>query len=304
MALIFRKYFWLLTGAFILAAALLVARTVNLFVEDALLPPLPGTADEPRATAAKAAEEARTELDGPRLAHLTGLTFGKPEPEVVEPPAGAGDGEGLVRSALRVRLLGTLVASDAQWSLASLQDLETQRTRSLMVGEDLLGARIVSIERERVIVSSNGRHEYIDGGAQEGAPVGTPPVPPRGSRDAAPAVASTSGIRATGEHSYEIPSAELQGALSRLDQLTTQARALPAFENGQVVGFKLAAIRQGSLYSQIGLQNGDVLRRINGLALDSPEKALEAFAKLRESRHIQLDIDRGGTPVKKTYNVM
>lgn len=302
-ALIFRRSFWVVNGVFILLAALLVASTVNLFVEDALLPPLPG-ADAPRqpgATLARAPEQASPPLDGPRLGRLTGLKFGEPEPEV-RPPDGPPGGEGLVRSALRVKLLGTLLSNDEEWSTASLQDLDSHRARSVRVGDELLGARVVSIERKRVIVSSNGRDEFIDGEGQPGMAPGLPSrLPPSGGSP--PAVSDTSGIRATGEHSYEIPSTELQGALARLDQLTTQARAMPAMENGQVVGFKLAAIRQGSLYTKIGLQNGDVLRRINGLTLDSPEKALEAFARLRESKHIQLDIDRGGAPVRKTYNV-
>ena len=302
MALIFRRYFWVVNGIFILLAALVVANTVNLFVEDALLPPLPGedALRQPRATVATAQEEGLP-LDGPRLAKLTGLTFGKPEPEV-KPPDGPMEEEGLVRSSLRAKLLGTLLANEEQWSTASLQELDGNRARSVRVGDELLGARVVSIERKRVIVANNGRNEYIDGESQPG--LGAPPRMPPSGPGAPAAVSDASGIRSTGEHSYEIPSTELQGALSRLDQLTMQARAMPAMENGQVVGFKLAAIRQGSLYTKIGLQNGDVLRRINGLTLDSPEKALEAFARLRESKHIQLDIDRGGAPVRKFYNVM
>jgi general secretion pathway protein C len=301
MALIFRKYFWVLNGVFILLAALLVANTVNLFVEDALLPPLPGGEAPPRVAVAMAQEKAGPELDGPRLAKLTGLKFSEPEPEV-KPPDGPIDGGEMARSSLRVKLLGTLMANEEQWSTASLHELDSNRARSVRVGDELLGARIVSIERKRVIVANNGRNEFIDNEAQAG--MSAPPRMPPSGPTAPVAVSDASGIRSTGEHSYEIPSTELQGALGRLDQLTTQARAMPAMENGQVVGFKLAAIKQGSLYTKIGLQNGDVLRRINGLTLDSPEKALEAFAKLRESKHIQLDIDRGGAPVRKFYNVM
>jgi general secretion pathway protein C len=297
MALIFRRYFWLVNGAFILCVALLAARTANLFVELALAPSVSGTPPS-RAPSATPSEEARVSLDGPRFAKLIGLTFGKDEPPVVE-PRGEEVATGPVRSALRVKLLGTLVASDTQWSLASIQDLETQRARSLMVGDDLMGARILSIERERIIVSANNREEFIDG---EASPtMNAAPALTRTAPTASPG--PESGIRAVGEHTYEIPNEELQNALSRLDQLSTQARALPAFENGQSVGFKLAAIRPNSLYSKIGLQNGDVLKRINGLTLDSPERVLEAFTKLREARHIELDIDRGGGPVRKVYDV-
>ncbi|MBZ4423130.1 type II secretion system protein GspC [Myxococcus sp. RHSTA-1-4] len=298
MALIIRKYFWLVTGTFILLAALLAARTVNLFVELALAAPLPG-AEPARAPLAAVAEAAPTPLDGARLATLTGLRFGKDEPAVAEPPAEVATG--LVRSALRVKLLGTLVANDAQWSFASVQDLETQRARSLMVGDELMGTRVLSIERERIIVSANGREEFIDGEASPSvnatqAPALTRTLP-------AGSAGPESGIRAVGEHAYEIPSTELHHAIENAGELLTQARAIPAFENGKPVGFKLASIRQNSLYSRIGLQNGDVLKRINGLPLDTPERALEAFATLREARHIELDITRAGGAVRKVYDV-
>ncbi|QSQ26902.1 general secretion pathway protein GspC [Pyxidicoccus parkwayensis] len=297
MALIFRKYFWLVNGAFILCVAMFGATTANLFVEQALAPPLTGM-ETSRAHASETREEARTPIDGERLAKLTGLTFGKDEPTVVEPKPDE-VATGPVRSSLRVKLLGTLVASNAQWSFASVQDLETQRAKSLMVGDELMGAKVLSIERERIIVAANNREEFIDGEASPGmsaAPTLARTVPGASS-------GAENGVRATGENSYEISDKEFTNAVANPDQLLTQARAIPAMENGQPVGFKLFSIKPNSLYSKIGLQNGDVLKRINGLSIDSVERALEAFTKLREARHIEVDIGRGGGSVRKVYDV-
>ncbi|RYZ44088.1 MAG: hypothetical protein EOO71_01045 [Myxococcaceae bacterium] len=78
---------------------------------------------------------------------------------------------------------------------------------------------------------------------------------------------------------------------------------VPAFKDGRPVGFKLFAIKDGSFYSRLGLRNGDVLQRINGLDLDSPDKALEAFTSMREARRIELQLERGGGPVRKTFDI-
>jgi general secretion pathway protein C len=110
-------------------------------------------------------------------------------------------------------------------------------------------------------------------------------------------------IRTVGEHAYEISTADFQNALMRLDELSTQARVVPAFKDGKAQGFKMFAIRPHSLYAKLGLQNGDVLKRINGQSLQTPETALTAFQSLRESQHIELDLERGGSPVRKTYDV-
>ncbi len=68
-------------------------------------------------------------------------------------------------------------------------------------------------------------------------------------------------------------------------------------------GFKLFSIQPGSLYSAIGMENGDVIQRINGYEINSPEKALELYQKLRESSHMTIELERNGQPVRKEYNI-
>ena len=51
------------------------------------------------------------------------------------------------------------------------------------------------------------------------------------------------------------------------------------------------------------IQNGDVIRRINGYDLNSPEKALEIYSKLKEASRIDIEIERNGSVMRKTYNV-
>jgi general secretion pathway protein C len=82
-----------------------------------------------------------------------------------------------------------------------------------------------------------------------------------------------------------------------------QARIVPAFKDGVSTGFKLFSIRPDSIYSKIGVQNGDVIRRINGYDLNSPEKALEVYSKLKEANRIDIELERSGSVVRKTYNI-
>ena len=100
------------------------------------------------------------------------------------------------------------------------------------------------------------------------------------------------GIRATGENDYEIPRTEIDRTLANLNDVAMQARIVPAFKDGQAQGFKLFSIRPDSIYSKIGVQNGDVIKRINGFELNSPEKALEVYTKLKEASRIEIDIER------------
>lgn len=106
-----------------------------------------------------------------------------------------------------------------------------------------------------------------------------------------------------GNDTYEISREDVERQLANLSALATQARVVPSFKDGKANGFKIFSIRPGSLYQKIGLQNGDVIRKINGYAIDSPEKALELYAKLRESSRIEVELERRGKVQTKTVNV-
>ena len=304
MELFFRKYFWTVNLVFILLVALLAARTVNLFVESALTP-LPSSEVAARLKAKPT--EALAPLDLKRLSDITGVKPPEPEPVVAEPSQNTPPVDvnaAPVKSSLRVKLLGTLVASDKLWSVASVQDMNSQRSNTYMVGDHIQGAEVLDIERLRVIVLNNSRKEYIDDQPGDGAaPVATyaPPLP-----NGPPVQAPNSmgnGIRATGENDYEVPRTEIDKTLANLNDVAMQARIVPAFKDGQAQGFKLFSIRPDSIYSKIGVQNGDVIKRINGFELNSPEKALEVYTKLKEASRIEIELERNGSSVRKNYTI-
>lgn len=297
MELFFRKYFWSVHLLFIMLAALLAARTVNSFLESSILPMPTGQA--PKAPARRPPTEALTRLDLERVAKLTGLLVPK-EPEVAEPESNVDPNAAPVKSGLRVRLLGTLASVVEKWSIASILDMSTLRAQTVAIGDTIQGAEIVAIERERVIILNNRRREFIDASPGDGA--GYAYTPPPAAKIDAVAVAG-SGIRAMGENDYEVPRPEIDRYLSNLNDVAMQARIVPAFKDGQSQGFKLFSIRPDSLYTKIGIQNGDVIRRINGYDLNSPEKALEIYTKLRDASRIDIEIERNGNNLRKTYNV-
>lgn len=86
----------------------------------------------------------------------------------------------------------------------------------------------------------------------------------------------------------------------RVPDVAAQARIIPAFERGVAIGFKLFSIRPGSAWSAAGLENGDVIERINGLDLTSPEKALVVYSTLRCARRFNVELRRGNERIDLT----
>ncbi|HCF59488.1 MAG TPA: general secretion pathway protein GspC [Myxococcales bacterium] len=311
MELLFRKYFWVVNLTFLLLAAWLLAKTVNVFVAGRLTPP-PALGQQ-RSSSHSARQAQRARLSPEALSKLTGLELPKPEPEVVEgiddkPALPDLDSQDPVKTGLRVRLTGTMVANLPEWSMANIEDLTANTTTVYMIGDTIQSAEIIAIERWRVFINNNGRKEYIDNEAGDGSS----PLPVASAAKHTAVAANTSappsstvgsGIRALSDDTFEVPKDEITKAMSNLNDIAMQARIVPAFKDGQATGFKLFSIRPNSLYSKIGIQNGDVIRRINGYEINSPDKALEVYSKLKESSRIEIELERGGSPVRKTYNV-
>ncbi len=303
MELFFRKYFWTLNLAFLALAAFLVARTANVFVAGAIAP----DADDAAMAPAKGGRAAPVRFGAAAIhieqaAKMFGVEVPKPEVEEAPAVAAAFDPSGEpVKSSLRASLIGTMVANRPEWSLATLRDDSSSDVGVYMPGDRFMTAEVDSIERLRVIVRNEGRREYI--ALDDGTPKPAPSAPPPPAVATGPSEPSTAGIEKIDDNNYNITRDLIDQQLANLSQLSTQARIVPSFKDGVANGFKLFSIRPGSLYSQIGIQNGDVIKRINGYEINSPDKALEVYSKLKESAKVEIEIERRGSPMKKSYTI-
>ena len=288
MHTLIRPTFHALTLLCAASTCLVAAHTVS-SVADVWLQPLPSF---PEDVAAKAPlrEELPTPLALASLERYLGLPDKLRQKVIPEGP-----GDDIVPTSLGLKLLGTLMTAQPSTSFASVYENPTHRTRSVWTGDELLGARVIAIERTRVLLLNGERLEAI---GPDSAPR-TGDVPP------SPAVTSTLGasIRQVGPNAYELSRREVTDSTANLHQLATQVRIVPFFKDGAAQGFKLFSIRPDSLFARLGLRNGDVLQRINGLSLESPDRAFEAYNRLRDSSRIELEVERNGQVVHQTYTV-
>jgi general secretion pathway protein C len=78
---------------------------------------------------------------------------------------------------------------------------------------------------------------------------------------------------------------------------------VPEQKDGKVLGIRLFGIRPDTLLGTLGLQNGDRLEAINGFNMGSPEKALEAYARLRTASNLNVKVSRKGAPLSIDYRI-
>ncbi|HET9595604.1 MAG TPA: type II secretion system protein GspC [Anaeromyxobacteraceae bacterium] len=325
--LFFKKYAWTANLVLIFAAAWLTARTVNTVLGAAIRPrPAIDFASIP---AQPARPPAPTQLDVDRLYHLVGSK--PPPPPAPEEQPGQPQAKGPqnchdrgatpVKSGLRAQLVAGVVSDRPRSSIASIIDLNTRETRVYGVGDALMGAQVLSVERLRddkdatgtgfkvvAIVCNDGRKEFVDfepgdGSSAARAPVMAAVAPRPGGEAPEADAAAADGVKKLENNKYEIKRTYIDNALGNLNNIATQARIVPSFKNGVANGFKLFSIQPGSLYSAIGVENGDVIQRINGYEMNSPDKALEVYQKLKDASHITIELERNGQIVRKEYNV-
>ncbi|HYS79628.1 MAG TPA: type II secretion system protein GspC [Anaeromyxobacteraceae bacterium] len=321
--LFFKKYAWTANLVLLFAAAWLCARTVNTVVA-ALIRSRPAV-DLTSATPGPARPSGPARLEPDRLYVLIGQ---KPPPLVTasegaasrpKTPQNCADlNAAPVKSGLRAQLVAGVVSDHPRSSIASILDLSARETRVYGVGDQLLGATLLSVERLRderdpmgtgfkvaAIVCNNGQKEFVDFDPGDGSAAAVAIAPPRSAGRAAEeeGPATADGVKKLADNKYEVKKKFIEDTLSDLNKIATQARIVPSFKNGVANGFKLFSIQPGSLYSAIGVENGDVIQRINGYEMNSPDKALEVYQKLRESQNIKIEIERNGQTVTKDYKV-
>jgi general secretion pathway protein C len=111
------------------------------------------------------------------------------------------------------------------------------------------------------------------------------------------------GIQRVDETNFNIDRMVVDKIIENQAELMKSARIVPESENGKVVGIRLLNIRPDTLLGKLGMVAGDQLRTINGFEMSSPEKALEAYAKLRTAPSIQIGLMRGGKVMNLDFQI-
>ena len=203
-------------------------------------------------------------------------------------------------------LLGT-IASDSRsarrailWA-EGMKDARMEREQA----EIEPGVRLARIERDHVILARGKEQEKL-----EILPVGSktrliaPPAPPVAA--AGPAAAPAAGeIRATrlGENAYSLDESTVAQLTTNINQFMTNVRLIPYFEGNRSAGYRIAAIRPGSAFEQLGFKGGDVIQQVNNVELSNPEKMYTIFQNLKDEKRVTVNILRQGQKNSITYEI-
>jgi len=321
--LLLKKYFLGVVLAFVALAAYFQAAGVTQLIGAALSTPVVGTAPpRPVVTAAPVTHERPTaeaiisrnpfdSVTGPLNAEKIALDVPVPGKSPID------NSDPLTAPACDAPTVFIVTEStDPLWSVAALQAPGDPRPRMHRVGDDVGGKKVEFIgynPRENtpaVWLSSGGtlcqamlfKVQPVLPAAPVAAAAPAPPPPPTGGPSAVPADIASKIVKIS-DTEFNIDRSVVDKILENQAELMKSARIVPETKDGKVLGIRLFGIRPETLLGTLGLQNGDRLESINGFNMGSPEKALEAYARLRTASQLDVTVNRRGSTVAIVHHI-
>lgn len=202
------------------------------------------------------------------------------------------------KSSLPIKLLYTTVMQDSVKSLASVQVRSKRTLESLREGQPIgTLAKLDKIERQRLIVKNkkSGECEYIENKGK-----GNTSKITRNSRVLSPKegkklINSTrpKEIQQIG-NKYVIKKSYRDEMLKDISKILTQAKAVQIKNPDGTLSFKMTDVVPGSLYSHFGIQNGDMIKGINGEPIRDLNKLMMLFGNIKNIDNAQFTVIRDG----------
>lgn len=312
-----KKNFWLVLLPLIAIAAFLNAKSVTQLIGVGVMPDEKQLSTPPAVakTAPQLASTSRNPSAEPILSrnpfdHVTGTLKPPPVDDTAGTASTAVDSTDPFSAPAcdGVKVLIIAASSDPDWSMAALSsggDKSQLRRR----GGEYNGKKVHFIGWDRVWFQNGSSlcqaHVFKPGEtatpAPAPAPIASTPPAKGGAGALDPALAK--GIQRLSATEFNIDRGVVDKILENQSELMRQARIVPEQENGKVVGIRMFGIRPETLLGTLGMENGDRLQTINGFDMASPEKALEAYARLRTADKLTIRLTRGTKELNIDYNI-
>ncbi len=181
-----------------------------------------------------------------------------------------------------LKLWGTVVGNGSASAYAIIEgpDARSRRSKQFLYkpGDDVQGATIKKILREKVILSAEGKNEILR--LVEPKSVGRSPKTRQ---------AYLQGRNQPIRQKRTLRMSQVQAAASDIDQLQSQAKIRP-----RANGFQIYRIRRNSIFRRMGLRNGDIITAIGGRAIASVNDAYEIWRDLTAGRDTSVEFKRRG----------
>lgn len=208
-------------------------------------------------------------------AHMFGVADQEDAPVEVQPTAD----ENLEETRLtNLSLKGTVASAQPEFSVAIIADGNNEEKVYAIDEQIGSSAKLHAVYADRVVLNENGKLTNLR------LPKEFPTSQPNSVRR------NTATRRQATRNS-------IQSVVSNnLTNLADVIRPTPYFSNGKQVGYRVYPGRNRQQFAALGLRPGDLIKDIDGQALNDPTQAMQVFQSLGSAQEVSVTVERNGQP--------
>ncbi len=199
---------------------------------------------------------------------------------------------------LSLVLWGTVTGQGKVYAV--IEDKKLKQQTLYEIGDVIQGATLKKIYRHQVILSYQGKDQVLEMETN--------------SKNVSKARMPRENLTNTPKSVHDLPSNlpfnELPGhrliqgdSSGDITALMKQVKMRPHFTQGEPDGIMVYGIRPNSVFRQLGLKNGDIVRNINGMEIVSPEDVSTLFSEINEAEEARITLLRRGKIQELNYQV-
>jgi general secretion pathway protein C len=188
------------------------------------------------------------------------------------------DIKALEPTSLNVALLGTVTGNN-QDACAVIEEVGKRKQGLYKVGDSIQNALVKLILDGKVVLRVGDKDEVLS------------------IEDAFPSRTQKGGrIRGSDDRAVStitVKRADLRRSLRNINKLLSEVRVRPHFVNGRENGLQITRIRRDSIFSRLGLENGDIIQKVNNRPIRSADDVMILYNRLKSGSRVSVALSRG-----------
>lgn len=192
-------------------------------------------------------------------------------------------------AAFDLRLRGTVVLSSGR-GYAILENVGNGAQGLYRLNEKVGNLTLIGVKWGKVVLSGSGGEKVLAMISPEPAGIST-------------VEENETEVKQVAEAKHIVSRSFVEKAVGNANEILTQVRIKPHFVSGISQGYWVGNIQPGSIIEKMGLQNGDVIKKVNGQVLDSPEKIFQIYQKVQGTGVIAVEVERDSRIETLTYEI-
>ena len=190
--------------------------------------------------------------------------------------------ETLEPTKLKLVLWGTVTGQENVYAV--IEDKKVRKQALYQIGDLIQGAELKKILRNKVILLFQGKDQFLEVQANSRNDTGF-----RNLKETLPVEAVP--VKRALDHD----------ALDDIGSIMRQIKFRPHFSEGEPDGLMVYGIRPNSVFREIGLRNGDIIKDVNGVAIVSKNDVSGLFAEIEDQEYLKIILFRRGKTKELIY---